>query len=312
MNTKSRVLTLSLGAAVIASAFLSSNAVAGATGRVDAFGQSTSNRVVVGTVRGNRDNRSRRGNRGHRPGHSGNRIVVVQPQLNGPRNYYFEQGTGQGVAGAPAMPSIYFNSRTNRGVKRSNRDARVVGNRAASRRGLTEQEVRALIDQLPPRNRSTVVDPRSQAAARESSGISFGPRTTSTAAALAVAAPQRAPSVEATEGLGQRAPRVDSDLPAFETGLRGAGKHGSEQYIYAKGTWYVPHDGRLHPALPPSGLTLNQLPNGFESVSRGGREYFTYDGVYLRRYAGGYVVVDQPAGSTGGQDGGNDATPSLD
>jgi hypothetical protein len=315
MNSKSRVLTLSLSAAVIATAFVGTNALAGAKGPDGAYGQPASNRVVVGTVRGNqgfrgnrgvRGNHANRGNRG-RGARGGNRVVVVQPQLNGPRNYYFEQRTGQGIAGAPAMPSVYFNARTNRGAKRQNRNARVVGNRAASRRGLTEQEVRALIDQLPPRNRNTVIDPRTQAAERESSGISFGPRSTTTAAALATS--RRAPSAAAVEGLGQRAPRTESELPRFDTG-----KHGSNQYIYAQGTWYVPHDGRLRPALPPSGLTVNALPNGFESVSRGGREYFTYDGVYLRRYGDSYVVVDMPAGSAGGgndANNGDDATPSL-
>jgi hypothetical protein len=271
-------------------AVIASPAVAGAKGKVGVYSAPSPNgRVVVGTVPG--------GHVTHRRGygHYGNGVVVnTAPQRTGlgPRNYYFEQRTGQGVAGEPNMPSVYFNNRT--GQRRvSGTPNRVHRTRRPHRpTGLTSDQVRRLTDSLPPRQRNNIIDPRSPAAQRESSGIRFGPSGKNLVRALSAKETNLgALSGRNIQGYRQGAPRHDpANLPVFDMG-----HHRGRQYLYAQGTWYLPVAGRLQPALPPVGLTVPQLPTGFSPVRRSGNQYFTADGVYLRAYGGGYVVVESPA-----------------
>ena len=190
------------------------------------------------------------------------------------------------------MPSVYFNNRTQR------RQVNAAPNRVQRTRrphrqnNLTVEQVRRLTDSLPPRQRNNIIDPRSPAAQRESSGIRFGPSGKNLVRALAGKENNLgALSGRNIQGYRQGAPRHDpANLPVFDMG-----HHRGRQYLYAQGTRYLPVAGRLQPALPPVGLTVPQLPSGFAPVNQSGVQYFTADGVYLRSYGGGYVVVNSPA-----------------
>lgn len=275
-----------LGLTVAACFAAQGAAFAGAKGRVGVYSApSPQGQVVVGTLPG------AGGQRGTGRYQRGMRQPQATGQGLGPRNYYFDRGTGQSGAGQPNMPSVYFNARTNRNNNPAHRVATISGQRQPDRVGLTPTEIRRLTDSLPPRRTNNVIDPRSPAAPRESSGISFGPSGQALVSALAT---KVAPASQRNlQGYRQGAPRHDSrKLPVFEM----ANHHGN-QYLFAQGVWYVPHGGRLHPVLPPVGLTMPQLPSGYAEVNRDGQQYFSADGVYLRPYAGGYVVVEAPTTS---------------
>lgn len=281
---------LSIGAVAIAALILpAAPAIAGAKGPAGAYGApSPQGRVVLGTVPGQQ---GRGGYRRHRH----NRVTVNTGNTGttglGPRNYYFERGTGIGQGVAPNMPSVYFNVRT-RQPSQSNKPRRVHRAHQPVRSGLTVEQVRRLTNQLPPRQRNNIIDPRSPAAQRESSGIRFGPSGKNLESALASRKSTLGElSGRNLQGYRQGAPRHDpANPPVFDVG-----HHHGNQYLFAHGTWYQPANGRLYPALPPVGLTVPHLPNGFTAVTRSGRQYFAADGVYLREYGGGYVVVESPA-----------------
>lgn len=65
-------------------------------------------------------------------------------------------------------------------------------------------------------------------------------------------------------------------------------------FYYASGHWFRPMGARFVVVAPPIGLVVPVLPNGFVSVTIGGRSLYRYDDTYYARHDRGYVVVEPP------------------
>ena len=70
--------------------------------------------------------------------------------------------------------------------------------------------------------------------------------------------------------------------------------HRDIDFYYASGHWFRPMGARFVVVAPPIGLVVPVLPNGFVSVTIGGRSLYRYDDTYYARHDRGYVVVEPP------------------
>jgi len=86
-------------------------------------------------------------------------------------------------------------------------------------------------------------------------------------------------------------------VPAPPPGFRTV-PHGGVPYYYHGGAWYRPYGYGYSVVPPPVGLVATFLPAYYTTVWFGGMPYYYANDVYYtyRQAAGGYVVVDPPAG----------------
>lgn len=75
-------------------------------------------------------------------------------------------------------------------------------------------------------------------------------------------------------------------------------KYRGVPYRYYSGSWYRPYGTRFIVAAPSVGLMVSYLPDFHTTVWYYGTPYYYANEVYyVRRPAGGYVVVDRPSGT---------------
>ncbi|MEH6566198.1 MAG: DUF6515 family protein [Halopseudomonas sp.] len=71
--------------------------------------------------------------------------------------------------------------------------------------------------------------------------------------------------------------------------------HREQDYYYARGAWYRPYSGGFVVVMPPVGLSIPILPDGYITLTIGGRPYYRYNDVYYTRRGNSYVVIEAPA-----------------